>query len=594
LPKLTLRTLYSRIEDSGKRTFLDGHETKVTYSALKRSIDGFCGIFDERSLREGDRFLIVTGEEDLAVSAFLAAMLDGLVPVMLSPDSRNNRIASIAALIESRLVLTDANRKESEWARSALIAAPPDKKSLLDLGRRPKNGVQAELTTVQGRNPRCPEDGAGLAYILFTSGTTSQPKGVKITRRNICANLETISEVFEFSKYSRIFNGLALAHADGLVQGPLLAVANRCTLIRPGEFNAASIERYLNIVRSKSATHFITVPTVYSLIDRYALHDDYFDTPEFKALLTTAAKMEPDLWDRLQARFSRPVYNQYGLTETVACALYAGDRAVMGRTHTIGKPIDCEAKLVRQDAHVVDTNKTGELWLRGENIFSGYYRNPEATASALSDGWLRTGDLAMQMDDGSYQIKGRLKTTITSGGLQIQPEELNEACLKHSAVTEAVTVGLPDPDFGEIAVTAVTLSHDVLEEDLTSHCRSILEPLKVPKRIVPVTQIPRGISGKPILKELEQDLIRQLNGQDKSHGDDLLSAVLTIAAKTFRVPRNSLQGVTSVDDIGAWDSFAHINFILQCEQAFSVRLPTSSVAAIRNLQSLADEIRKVA
>ena len=121
----------------------------------------------------------------------------------------------------------------------------------------------------------------------------------------------------------------------------------------------------------------------------------------------------------------------------------------------------------------------------------------------MRDGvWLRTGDLGLRRPDGSVEIRGRLKTVIMSGGFLIRPEEVDEVLSGHPAVAEAATVGVPDPDFGEVAISAVVLDGTADELDLTQHCRANLEPMKVPKRIVTVTEIPRGDAGKPKLEAL--------------------------------------------------------------------------------------------
>ncbi len=177
-----------------------------------------------------------------------------------------------------------------------------------------------------------------LAYILFTSGTTSDPVGVTITRQNMFANLETISRLFAYTPESRIFNDMILSHGDGLVQGLLLAPYNSCALIRSGGFTVPTIENWLNRVRQERATHVITVPTIWSMIAQFAQHDDYFDAPECSHLMSVSARLAPDLWSQLERRFSKAIYNQYGLTETTASALYAGPHRKWATKTALGDP----------------------------------------------------------------------------------------------------------------------------------------------------------------------------------------------------------------------------------------------------------------
>src|SRR5205823_5356249 len=139
-------------------------------------------------------------------------------------------------------------------------------------------------------------------------------------------------------------------------------------------------------------------------------------------LISVAAKLDERLWRRLGDRFGRPVYNMYGLTETVASALYAGPG--LGPIGTIGKPIDIDVRLVRSDGGPAANDEPGEIWLRGENVSPGYFANPTATAEKYDGGWLKTGDLAIRRSDGAYEIAGRIKSIIISGGFLIAPDEV--------------------------------------------------------------------------------------------------------------------------------------------------------------------------
>jgi len=438
------------------------------------------------------------------------------------------------------------------------------------------------------REPRLSDAVDKLAYLLFTSGTTQAPSGVMVTRHNLLAQLTTLSRLFACTSQTRLFNDMVLAHGDGLVQGPLLALANGSTLIRSGGFTVSGMEDWLNRVRQERATHVITVPTIWSMVDRYAQHDDYFDAPECSHLMSVADRLDPGLWRRIEARFKRPVFNQYGLTETVASALYAGPHPEMGSFGTIGRPVDCEARLAPP---VADDSDEGELELRGNNIFAGYWKNTVRTEESFTaDGWMRTGDLAARRPDGSYEIRGRIKTTIMTGGFLIRPEEIDEVMATHPAVTQSVTVALPDSDFGEIPVTAVVLSTAVNEAALALHARARLETLKVPKRIIALPSISRGDAGKPRMGELRATLAAtiELEATARAEGkpDGTFAAVRALAAEVFRVDATSLQATSSPETVPGWDSFSQIMLILATEDRFKIRIPASKVAGIRSLGEL--------
>ncbi len=552
---LSLASLWQSVVRYPDNDFLMTPEGTLSYRALGAAVRAQVARFDAANLAPGSRVLIRVADEAGAIVLFVAALLDGLVPVMLAPGTPDLRLHAIAAAVEPGLTY---------------LAVPAD------------DGAG-------GREPRLPEKPAAPAYILFTSGTTQAPSGVTLTQCNILANLATIGRLFGIDHEARIFNDMVLAHADGLVQGPLLALATGATLIRSGGFALASMEAWLGRVAMTRATHVITVPTVWSLIDRYARRDDYFRTPDCRALMSVAAKLDPALWDRLENRFGRPLFNQYGLTETVTSALYAGPHPEMGARGTIGRPVDCAARVMIPSGGAAADGEVGELQLSGENVFPGYWKNDLRTAESFTpDGWLKTGDLARRRADGSYEVMGRIKTIIMMAGFLIRPEEIDEAMTAHPAVAESVSVALPNTEFGEIPVTAVVLKRAASEAELTAHAQSALEPLKVPKRIIAVPAVPRGISGKPELKALQALLARAMQDeQAPAAADQALAAdVLKLAARVFRIDPAQLDLASAPGKVVGWDSFSHVTLVLAAETRFGVEIGPEAAAAITSLGDL--------
>jgi len=584
---------------AARATFIEWVDERYSYRSLVDDVQKCCALFDVRGLARGARILILTGNERIAVSIFMAALLDGHVPIMLTPETPGSRVKAIAKLTKPALMVVDrSSLAGQDWIPPerviAVSAASRRSDGILDRLWRAgpaKNSFEDQLRDLSGRQPRCDSKPDDLAYVLFTSGTTSAPKGVMVTHRNLFAQLETLSRVFAYDNTSAIFNGMVLAHGDGLVQGPVLALANGCRLIRPPAFSAPTLEQHLNLVRAKRATHFITVPTVYSFIDRYARHADYFEADEFIALISVAAKLENQLWRRLEDRFGRPVYNMYGLTETVASALYAGPGPDLGPVGTIGKPIDIDIRLVRPDGTPASEGEVGEIWLHGENVSPGYFANLAATAERYEGGWLKTGDLAIRRSDGAYEIRGRIKTIIMCGGFLINPEELDEVLMSHPAVVEVASVGLPDNDFGEIAVSAVVLDTAADEFELTEYCSRFLEPAMVPKRVFVVPSIPRGDAGKPQLEQLRALLAESIwrEGADPA-SSDLAGVILNIASQTFRIPVAVLSLDSSPQTVARWDSFAHIALILNVEKHLQKRIATADALRIDSLRKLLEVV----
>ncbi len=592
-----------RAEQGAVFAQLGGRE--VTYEETIGRIRSSCGWFEELGLAPGSFIMIQTSDEASAITLFLSAMLDGLVPVLITAETQPPRARGICEKLSPSLVFLDEKRRllDSWMGTIPTIGILPEAKSRSGLLARLRPGTEAKasgetypgrLSRVQAREPRCASGSDDLAYVAFTSGTTSEPKGVQVTHRNVFCHLATLCRVFGYDEDSRIFNAMILAHADGLIQGPVLAAFSGGMLLRPGPFQIQTLEEHLNRVHQARVTHFITVPTVYAMIDRYGQHADYFEDTELKHVISVAAKLDEDLWRRFEERFGRRLVNIYGLTETVAGGLFSGPGDAMGGIGTIGTPVDMDARVVDPTALMdVDKDAEGELWLRGDNVSPGYLHDPAENAQRFAGEWLRTGDIVNRQGSGSFVILGRIKSIINCGGLLIRPEEIDEVLRMHPGVAEAATVGLEDAEFGEVPVSAVITS--VPNTDLMAHCRIHLEALKIPRRIVRVDRIPRGDAGKPLAAELQRMLTASLCAGMPSPTPSRISDedILALAASTFRVGVESLAMDNGPSEIKGWDSFGHLALITACEQRFGVKLSTRAVLDITSLRRLSDALLQV-
>ena len=579
--------LWKNLEGNKKRIFLITPDRNYRYKDLVLGIRCWLAMFDAQGLDVGDRLVLRTGRDMTAISGFIACLVDGVVPVLLEAGCPDKRLSSIVSSVDPKLVVSDHSLPFLGDEAIAKILSPEREISGLNsfLGGKNVNNFGLEITPT-ARKPRLPIDDT-LAYLLFTSGTTADPTAVEITRANLVAQLKTLTRLGKFTKESRIFNDMSLAHVDGLIQGPILSTWNDISVIRPGGFKLENLEFWLSLVRRFRATHVFAVPTVWTMIEKFAQYNDYFDGDECEILVTTAGKMPEDLWRSIERRFGRPLKNYYGMTETVACALYAGDCDEMGAWGTIGKPVDCEARI---DGDLEE----GELQLKGSNIFSGYWRNPQRTnASFTDDGWFKTGDIVRHQKTGDFDYLGRIKTAINPGGFLILPDEIDEALLSHPAVLESVTVGMDDNVFGEIAVTGVVLSYPVEEAILVKHLRKHVEERKVPKRILSIDKIPRGLSGKAKTQDLRILLNRSKATTTVGEDNDVALAVLRIAAKVFRTPLEELSVHSAAETVEGWDSFTQLNLLLSVEEYFKFEAPTSKVSTLRSLKDFINMLQDV-
>ena len=169
------------------------------------------------------------------------------------------------------------------------------------------------------------------------------------------------------------------------------------------------------------------MPTLLSFFEKYHEgFEDSFQTPDFKFAISVAALLEERLWHSVSSIFKIQIVNIYGLTETVTGSVYCGPSADTFKIGTVGKPTDCSIKIIDEEGQEVTKGEKGELLLKGDHIMVGYFNNPEATSKVLIDGWLYSGDIAREDEDGFVKIVGRKKSMINSGGFRVQPEEIEE------------------------------------------------------------------------------------------------------------------------------------------------------------------------
>lgn len=334
-----------------------------------------------------------------------------------------------------------------------------------------------------------------VALMLYTSGTTSRPKGALITHGNLTANIEALHEAWGWRHDDVLLHVLPVFHVHGLsvaLHGALRAGATAVMLPR---FDAG---RALALLASRRFSVFMGVPTIHRRLYRAAAgHTCDFS---FMRLLTSGSDRLPDdLFENVQRRFKVTLLERYGMTETgmnLSNPLH-GER----RRGSVGLPLPgVEARVVdRLTGAPLPDGEVGELQIRGRHVCAGYHNRPEQTAAAFTaDGWLRSGDLAERAPDGYFTLQGRAKDLIISGGMNVYPPEVERTLLEHPQVRAAAVIGCADEDWGE-RVTALVLPEDGAApevEALQTWCRARLAGYKMPRRWHLVESLPQNALGK--------------------------------------------------------------------------------------------------
>lgn len=367
---------------------------------------------------------------------------------------------------------------------------------------------------------------ARRAMILFTSGTTSRPKGVVTSHRTIQSQIESLVEAWRWSSRDSIPLFLPLHHIHGLIN------VVSCCLWSGGRIDALpkfDIEAVINGLRSDRYSLFMAVPTIYHRLIGYLESLPPLDRQEvatcfsrLRLMVSGSAALPAATHDRWTELTGQRLLERYGMTE-IGMALsnpYAGER----RPGAVGVPLPgVEVRLVNEAAELItEENTAGEIEVRGPTVFREYWNRPKATVEAFRDDWFRTGDVAV-VERGSYRILGRTSTDIIkSGGYKLSALEIEAVLLEHPAITECAVVGLPDDAWGEVVAAAVVVQQGVVPspdspilslESLRQWCRDRLSAYRIPRRLLVCDALPRNSLGKVV----KPNVISLF--QDATHGE---------------------------------------------------------------------------
>jgi long-chain acyl-CoA synthetase len=344
------------------------------------------------------------------------------------------------------------------------------------------------------------------AVILYTSGTTGQPKGAELSHSNMVMNALTCNRLFESSAgvHDTHLLTLPLFHSFGQTVNMNAGFSVGATLVLLPRFDAA---KAIALMQSESITLFAGVPTMYwGLLG--ALTDDV-DVDRIAGNLRRAVSggsaLPVEIINRFQNKFHVQILEGYGLSETSPVATFS-DPESDPRPGSIGVPIwGVEVKLVDGDWQDVDgIDEVGEIAIRGHNIMKGYYNRPEATAEVMRDGWFRTGDLARRDKDGFYYIVDRAKDMIIRGGYNVYPREIEEVLMTHPDVSLAAVIGVPHESHGEEIKAFVILNDGARTtgEELVAWGKEQMASYKYPRIVEVAPELPMTATGKILKREL--------------------------------------------------------------------------------------------
>ncbi|MCY8497994.1 AMP-binding protein [Bacillus atrophaeus] len=348
----------------------------------------------------------------------------------------------------------------------------------------------------------------------YTSGTTGFPKGVMLSHFNIINNAANIAECMKLSSTDRMCIPVPFFHCFGCVLGVLACVSAGAAMIPVQEFDPAAV---LTAVEQEKCTALHGVPTMF-IAELHHKHFPSYDLSHLRTGIMAGSACPIEVMKAVIERMGmKEITIAYGQTESSPVITQTrADDSLQRRVETVGRALPhIEVKIVQPGtSKEVARGVQGELCTRGYHVMKGYYKDPEATASAIdADGWLHTGDLAVMDEQGYCRITGRLKDMLIRGGENIYPREIEELLYQHPKVLDVQVVGVPDAKFGEEAAAWVKLKEGqtASPEELQAYCKGKIARHKIPRYIVFTNEYPMTASGKIQKFKLREKAIQQFH-----------------------------------------------------------------------------------
>lgn len=334
------------------------------------------------------------------------------------------------------------------------------------------------------------------ALVLHTSGTTSRPKIVPLTHKNICTSARNIKTTLQLTSQDRCLNVMPLFHIHGLMAAVLSSLSAGASIVCTPGFQADPFFEWLSYFQP---TWYTAVPTMHQTVLARVQADKYLiANSSLRFLRSSSSSLPPQVMKGLEEAFNAPMIEAYGMTEASHQMASNPLPPLERKPGTVGIAAGPEVSIMNEAGKILSAGETGEIVIRGENVTLGYENNPSANETAFTNGWFRTGDQGVMDADGYLSITGRLKEIVNRGGEKIAPREVDEALLDHTEVAQAVAFAVPHPTLGEDLAAAVVLrsNSSTTEKDLREFAFSKLADYKVPSQIIIVDEIPKGPTGK--------------------------------------------------------------------------------------------------
>ncbi|WNC17728.1 long-chain-fatty-acid--CoA ligase [Brevibacillus brevis] len=471
----------------------------TTYAELDQQVEYLAAALAQRGIGKGDAVALLLDNRPEFVSAYYAVLRTGAAVVPMNPIYTPREIGFILSNSKAKAVVALA---ALEPVLTPLRDQLPDLQMVIYAGPA-VNGLTIDQLISEKQTGFEPpqQDENDLAVILYTSGTTGQPKGAMLSHLNMDSNAEAMGVLFELEPDDRVVAVLPMFHVFCMtvcLNGPIRSGA---TMLIVQKFHPAEV---VNVIREQKASCFAGVPTMYNYM--LQLPDaTRADFATIRVCCSGGASMPVELLHKFEEKYGVKIMEGYGLSEAAPATAFNPIRGTR-KPGSVG--IDLPGvvnKVVDPEGNELPRGEVGELVVQGPNVMLGYLGLPDETAAALKNGWLHTGDLARMDEEGYIYIVDRKKDMILVDGYNVYPREVEEVLYQHPAIIEAAVIGVPDEVHGEAVKAFVALKEvAVSQEEIVAFCSDKLAKYKVPCQVEFVPELPKNSTGKILRRSLRK------------------------------------------------------------------------------------------
>jgi long-chain acyl-CoA synthetase len=505
------------LDDAGRRyparEAVVRDEVRLPYAELDGGARRMAGKLRSLGVRPGDRVVLSIPNTEWFPIAYFGVLKAGAVAVPLNPGFTEREMDVCLGDTQPRAVLRSGGAELSlgvpgESARSGVPHPVSGGSSRSDMRWESSADLLREPPVRFETVARAPDD---TAVILYTSGTSGQPRGVELTHSNLLANAFVARQMADRRAGHRVpqtrLVALPLFHAYGQTALMNAGILGGDRLVLVPRFDPGQV---LRLMVEEQVTTFAGVPTMYRRLLDEALEsggDPRDFVPDLVICNAGGGPMPVGLAEAFEAAFGVPVYEGYGLTET-SPTVTLPDVEMERKPGSVGPPVfGMEVRVVDEGGADLPPGDQGEVLVRGHGVMKGYHSRPGETAAVLRDGWLHTGDRGHLDADGHLFLRGRMDDLILRGGSNIQPQEVEDVLTEHPDVVEAAVVGVPHPELGEDVRGFVVLRKgaSVTGDELIGWCRERMVRYRTPSSIIIRDSLPRSVTGKLLRYRLREE-----------------------------------------------------------------------------------------